>query len=108
MVACSNIFIECYYTYDQHNYDMILWNSFEIDDGTRVVENGEQKQVTAEDAGTVSRGQYTFVVDGQRFTVNWIADENGFQPSGDHLPTPPPTPDHVVKLLEDLRLAGQL
>merc|ERR1711911_331479 len=33
--------------------------SYEIDDGTRVVESGEQKQITVVDSGTVSRGQYT-------------------------------------------------
>merc|ERR1712071_36228 len=60
--------------------------SFELDDGTRVVESGEQKQITVQDAGTVSRGQYTFVADGQRFTVDWVADENGYVATGDHLP----------------------
>merc|ERR1712071_81416 len=63
--------------------------SFELDDGTRVVESGEQKQITVQDAGTVSRGQYTFAADGQRFTVNWVADENGYVATGDHLPRAP-------------------
>merc|ERR1712137_318941 len=49
--------------------------SFDIDDGTRVVETGEQKQITAENSGTVSRGQYTFVYEGVRYTVDWTADE---------------------------------
>merc|ERR1712122_381786 len=45
----------------QLNADGSYKFSFEIDDGTRVVESGEQKQVTAEDFGTASRGQYTYV-----------------------------------------------
>merc|ERR1711973_732961 len=60
--------------------------SYEIDDGTRAVESGEQKQITVVDSGTVSRGQYTFVSEGVRYTVDWVADENGFVAKGDHLP----------------------
>merc|ERR1712179_219326 len=52
--------------------------SYEIDDGTRAVESGEQKQITVVVSGTVSRGQYTFVSEGVRYTVDWVADENGF------------------------------
>ncbi|XP_073839877.1 larval cuticle protein 65Ab1-like [Musca autumnalis] len=34
------------------------------------------------------RGTYTWVDEktGERFTVNYVADENGFQPEGAHLP----------------------
>jgi hypothetical protein len=51
-----------------------------------------QKQVGAkpEEIGTVSKGAYSFTTpDGVILTVNWVADENGFQATGDHLPTPP-------------------
>merc|ERR1711973_844122 len=37
-----------------------------------------------------------------------VVSENGFQAKGDHLPTPPPLPEHVVKMLNDLRAAGKL
>merc|ERR1712071_748209 len=71
----------------QMNPDGSYKYSFEIDDGTRIVESGEQKQVTVEGAGTVSRGQYTYVYEGVRYTVDWVADENGYVATGDHLPT---------------------
>ena len=72
-------------------------------------ESGNQKLITATESGTVSRGSYSYTApDGQVVTVNWVADENGFQPQGTHLPTPPPMPAHVVKLLDDLRKAGKL
>ena len=69
---------------------IVGWNRFESEDGAKVEESGSQRQVdeTAEDVGT--------------------ADENGFQATGDHLPTSPPMPEHVVKLLADLKAAGVL
>jgi hypothetical protein len=85
--------------------------SFESEDGTKMEESGNQKQVgpKPEDIGTVSRGSYSFTTpDGVVLTVNWVADENGFQATGAHLPTPPPMPEHVVKMLADLKAAGLL
>merc|ERR1712116_69987 len=46
-----------------------------------------------EDAGTVSQGKYSYPEDSVTYTVTWVADENGFQAKGDHLPTPPPMPE---------------
>ena len=85
--------------------------SFESDDGVKVESSGVQKQVGTkpEESGTVSKGSYSYTTpEGAVITVNWVADENGFQPSGAHLPVAPPMPDHVVKLLADLRAAGAL
>jgi len=72
---------------------------------------GSQRQVgsKAEERGTVQTGSYSYTApDGTPITVNWVADENGFQATGAHLPVAPPMPDYVVKMLADLRASGAL
>ena len=84
--------------------------SYETENGISVSESGVQKQIgdKPEEAGTVSKGQFSYPEGSVTYTVSWVADENGFQAKGDHLPTPPPLPEHVVKMLNDLRAAGKL
>merc|ERR1712071_12827 len=84
--------------------------SYEAENGISVSESGVQKQIgaTPEESGTVSQGTYSYPEEGVTYTITWVADENGFQATGDHLPTPPPMPAHVVKLLADLAAAGKL
>merc|ERR1712063_21679 len=71
--------------------------SYETENGISVGESGVQKQIgdKPEEAGTVSQGKFSY----PEGTVTWVADENGFQATGDHLPTPPPMPEHVIKML---------
>merc|ERR1711911_543256 len=60
----------------------------------------ESKQIgdKPEEAGTVSQGKFSYPEGAVTYTITWVADENGFQATGDHLPTPPPMPEHVVKM----------
>nr|XP_027208966.1 cuticle protein AMP1A-like [Penaeus vannamei] len=53
-------------------------------------------------AGQINQaGSYTITLeDGTQAVVSFIANENGFQPQSDILPTPHPLPAHVFRLLE--------
>merc|ERR1711976_740444 len=84
--------------------------SFEGANGIKLNEKGEQKRFgnEPEEVGSIARGSYSYELDGVTYTVNWVADENGFQPTGAHLPVAPPMPEYVVKMLADLRAAGKL
>ena len=43
---------------------------------------------------TNSGSSYWVSPEGEKFTLTWTADENGFQPKGDHLPVAPALPYH--------------
>lgn len=61
--------------------------------------NGIVAQVTG-DANS-HRGSYKYVSpDGTPVEISYVADENGFQPTGDFVPA---VPDHVVRTLEYIR-----
>ncbi|XP_075163085.1 pupal cuticle protein Edg-78E-like [Haematobia irritans] len=45
-------------------------------------------------------GSYSYTSpEGQNIALTYTADENGYQPQGDHLPTPPPIPSYILKAL---------
>ncbi|XP_067648309.1 pupal cuticle protein Edg-78E-like [Eurosta solidaginis] len=59
--------------------------------------------IQAEESGvgglhaTGSYGYYS--PEGQPIQVSYTVDENGYHPVGDHLPTPPPIPDYILRSL---------
>ena len=59
---------------------------YETSDGISRAEIGELKKIDDNEA-IVVRGTYSYTgADGSVYTVNYVADENGFQPEGSHLP----------------------
>uniref|UniRef100_A0A905IXR1 Cuticle protein n=1 Tax=Musca domestica TaxID=7370 RepID=A0A905IXR1_MUSDO len=64
--------------------------AYATSDGQEAEAQGQLKNVGSEDEATSVRGPFSFVADdGQTYTVNYVADENGFQPQGAHLPVAP-------------------
>ncbi|XP_047469460.1 cuticle protein AMP1A-like [Penaeus chinensis] len=75
----------------RYNFDV------ETGDGIVVSESG----APSADGGINSAGSYSYTApDGTPVHVEFVADENGFQPQGDHLPVAPefphPIPDFVL------------
>ncbi|XP_061384220.1 uncharacterized protein LOC116772167 [Danaus plexippus] len=51
--------------------------------------------------GVRATGSYSYIGDdGKLYNVSYTADENGFRPIGDHLPSPPPIPNAIMKVIE--------
>lgn len=72
-------------------------------DGSRATQDGFLKQVDAEHDGEAIEGKFAFIADdGKEYAISYTADENGYRPVGAHLPTPPPTPESVLKTLQYL------
>ncbi|EDV41233.1 uncharacterized protein Dana_GF10918 [Drosophila ananassae] len=63
---------------------------WETSDGQSAQADGHLNNVGTENESLAVRGSFSFVADdGQTYTVNYVADENGFQPQGAHLPVAP-------------------
>lgn len=65
--------------------------NLETSDGTKKQEAGQLKNVGSENEAIAVSGSFSWVDEktGEKFTVTYVANENGFQPSGAHLPVPP-------------------
>ncbi|XP_055373232.1 larval cuticle protein 65Ag1-like [Condylostylus longicornis] len=61
--------------------------AYETSDGITREEQGELRNAGTDNEAISVRGSYSFVADdGQTYTITYIADENGFQPEGAHIP----------------------
>ncbi|XP_037812004.1 larval cuticle protein 65Ag1-like [Lucilia sericata] len=61
--------------------------AYETSDGVKAEARGLLKNIGLENESLAVEGAYMYVnADGQTISVEYIADENGFQPKGDHLP----------------------
>jgi len=74
----------------------------ELSDGTKMDQSGYIKPSDDPEMPIqVMQGSYSYYSpEGELISVSYVADENGFQPTGEHLPTPPPIPEAIQKALD--------
>ncbi|KFB43831.1 AGAP006001-PA-like protein [Anopheles sinensis] len=83
---------------DSQNAQILRYNSenigidgyrfdFETSDGTSRTEEAELRNPGTDSEAIVVRGSYSYTgPDGTVYVINYVADENGFQPEGAHIP----------------------
>lgn len=82
------------------NFDGSYKQSYETGNGISAEEQGFLKNAGQPEEAQVAQGQFTYTSpEGQVILMSYIADENGFQPQGDHIPTPPPIPEAIKRAL---------
>ncbi|KAI8428874.1 hypothetical protein MSG28_007513 [Choristoneura fumiferana] len=80
--------------------------AFQTGNGINTQEKGALKNIGAEEPALQVEGQSSWTSeDGQPIQLTYIANENGFQPQGAHLPTPPPIPAAIQRSLDFLATA---
>ena len=85
--------------------------SYDTENGISGQEVGNLKKTSNPDTNEVivATGSVSYTApDGTLIQLSYTADdENGFQPQGAHLPTPPPIPIAIQKALDYLRSLPQ-
>lgn len=72
-------------------------------------EAGELHNKGTDDEVMRAEGIFYYVgPDKVKYTVTYTADENGFIPHADHLPTPPPVPAAILRSLEYKKSVGEI
>lgn len=72
--------------------------AYETGNGIQAEERGQLKNAGSQNEAESAEGSFSYTgPDGQRYSIQYVADENGFRPVGAHLPTPPPIPEAILR-----------
>ncbi|XP_012286591.1 endocuticle structural glycoprotein SgAbd-8 [Orussus abietinus] len=86
---------------DGPNPDGSYSYSYETGNGIQAQEEGHLNNAGSESEAMSAQGGFSYTApDGTPIQLTYVADENGFQPQGAHLPTPPPIPKEILDALE--------
>ncbi|CAG9564263.1 unnamed protein product [Danaus chrysippus] len=80
---------------NENNGESYAYN-YETSNGISMGESGVATN------GVNAQGGYAYTGDdGKSYSVTYTADVNGYQPQGEHLPTPHPIPEEILKSIEE-------
>lgn len=83
--------------------------SYETENGIAAEESGKLANKGTDKEAMRAKGFYQYTgPDNVLYYVGYTADENGFLPQGNHIPTPPPIPAEIARSLEYLKAHGKL
>lgn len=84
------------------NFDGTYHSSYETGNGILVQEKGELKNAgdKEKEAEEVQGSVSWTAPDGQQIKLDYVANENGYQPKGAHLPVGPEIPAPILRALE--------
>lgn len=75
--------------------------SYETENGIAAQEQGQLKNAGGQEPGIEAQGSFQYTADdGTPISLQYLANENGFQPQGAHLPVPPPIPPAIQRALD--------
>ncbi|KAG6439081.1 hypothetical protein O3G_MSEX000469, partial [Manduca sexta] len=82
---------------------LFLSTSYETDNGIAAQEQGSPRSFGGNPpvSPDVAQGSFSWTSpEGIPIAISYVADENGYQPSGNALPSPPPLPPQIARALE--------
>ncbi|NP_001166740.1 cuticular protein RR-1 motif 8 precursor [Bombyx mori] len=84
-----------------NNGDGTYRYSYETGNGISAHESGAPRAPGPEGLAVTAEGGFSYrAPDGQQVALSYTADENGFHPTGSHIPTPPPIPEAILRSIE--------
>ncbi|XP_020801449.1 larval cuticle protein LCP-17-like [Drosophila serrata] len=114
-ILVASAFLACAYAAANYNQDAgayITKSGADIQPDGHYNYNYETSNgIAAQESGLggyQANGGYSYYSpEGELVQIQYVADENGFQPQGALLPTPPPIPAAILKSLEYIRTHPQ-